>query len=43
MNNKSLIIDKIVEGYITTCLWSSVDQDDKGCETFFDEFEPSYN
>lgn len=41
MNDKSVIIDKIVQGYVTACLWSSVDQDDEGNETFFDEFEPS--
>lgn len=41
MNDKSEIITKIVEGYITACLWSSVDQDDEGLEIFYDEFEPS--
>lgn len=41
MKDKSAIIDKIVAGYVAACLWYSVDQDDDGNETFFDEFEPS--
>jgi len=41
MNDKSVIINEIVAGYITACLWSSVDQDDEGNETFYDEFDPS--
>jgi hypothetical protein len=41
MSDKSVIVDKIVKGYITACLWSSVDQDEDGNETFLDEYEPS--
>ena len=41
MNDKSGIIAQIVQGYVAACLWASVDQDDEGNQTFFNEFEPS--
>jgi hypothetical protein len=41
MSDKSVIVEKIVAGYIKACLWSSGDQDDEGNDFFYDEFEPS--